>query len=617
MKIFLVRIVTSSDGTLRLERKPHATTDDDYIAISHVWGDPATIQLTSIPSWPIPVTLSPGKLNILTILCREDICDDDWFWMDLFCIDQDPNSAISITDQLMAIPNIYKSARCVKVLIESQVCRGWRETVARVVEEGVQDMSIFREEELRHCRKCPHMMFLDPWFDRLWTRQEGLYSMSIQVVLLNLVDCVRLKATPNDVHTRWASEAEARGKRASVETFLIDKLAYHGIPTSDSQSNFQMYLDLVYKGKVIIENWGGSVGPHSGYLPIGEAWRSGRLTTKERDYVLAVFPDVAGYYAPQGARKMTFRELMDDALRQVTCTAERQDREGKDLLNLITIAKVPWGMVEEVEGKQLANQMVPWIVSDPANVTEAFDTFLAARKSESRASWRHSYTATASTGSGAGSMHMEPVPELARTTRIEHSKVILENVDFSRGGLQCLVYLWETTADTIKHMAYAAPFGPCVQGAGIGLPSPGKEHILHRYFAHMFAKHAIATYVTMTEGAKSFSNLRPHGTVNIDNMDIPDTVFEYELKRFMICLICGTSLATATKILEHIEFRAVGSGGRGKLLALINKRSLRLIDGITLFDGGNVDHQGLQIQLKGTQGQITIGRTWIPRVTTT
>ena len=40
MNIYLVRVSKQVSGSLCIEYKPHATTDDDYIAISHVWGTP-------------------------------------------------------------------------------------------------------------------------------------------------------------------------------------------------------------------------------------------------------------------------------------------------------------------------------------------------------------------------------------------------------------------------------------------------------------------------------------------------------------------------------------------------------------------------------------------------
>lgn len=48
MQIYLVRIRQRADRSLFLERKENATTADDYIAVSHVWGTPEAITPTEV-----------------------------------------------------------------------------------------------------------------------------------------------------------------------------------------------------------------------------------------------------------------------------------------------------------------------------------------------------------------------------------------------------------------------------------------------------------------------------------------------------------------------------------------------------------------------------------------
>jgi hypothetical protein len=577
MDIYLVRISERADKTLYVERKPNATTKDEYVAISHVWGVPEAITKTHVEGVGI-IELSPGKRDILSILRREDICDDDWFWLDLFCIDQSPDPVIPISDQLKAIPEIYKSSRCVKILIESPVCLAWQSTARRVADEGVQDMAVFAEEELRHSRKCPNMLFMDPWFDRLWTRQEGLYAQSIQVVVLNPVPCARFPIIssnqrpppPPSAGDRWIAEGEASLKRAAVETFLADKLAYHGLSTKRQDFGNQIYLDLVYKHRVFVENLGGVVGPHSNYSPFGEAWRSGRQTTKPCDYVLAVFPDIEGYRPPRDARHLPFPQLLEDAFNQVS-------GQGK---NFYFLPKVLSGMMAALDSQALLDPYGSFIVSKPSNVTEAFDTFLAVKRSISNT-----------------------VLEDGLVYVVAESSV-LEKIDFSREGLPKLVGLWESTANTISHMLLAAPSGPCTGSSRI---AHSKEGLLHRYLAHLFARSAIATYSTDAK----FKDLRAHGLVDVDKLNIGNDVFEFELKRFLICLVCGTTLTTATLILQAVDIRLI-STAYGKLLALINKRFVSCKT-ISLVSTGFSECQGLLIAVQDADGKRcrVVGRTWI------
>jgi hypothetical protein len=194
------------------------------------------------------VQLSPGKEDILSILRRQDICANSWFWMDLFCIDQTETASISITDQLTAIPSVYKSSRCVKVLLESPICEAWAYSARSVIDriDSKLDQEVFQEEELAHSRKCHRLLFCDPWFERLWTRQEGLYGLVVDIVILNPVPCQRLVTSGRDEVAGWMAEGSALAKRTTAESFLFDKLAYHGVPQAEDV-HFELYLDLVYR----------------------------------------------------------------------------------------------------------------------------------------------------------------------------------------------------------------------------------------------------------------------------------------------------------------------------------------------------------------------------------
>jgi len=574
MDIYLVKICEHTDKSLYIERKPVATTNDSYIAISHVWGDPATITPTQVDGAG-KVELSPCKRDILSILKIEEICGDSWFWMDLFCIDQSPHATITISDQLMAIPNIYKSSQCVKILIEYPVCTAWQFMASRVAEDGVRDVEIFNEEELRHSRKCPNLLILDPWFDRLWTRQEGLYAMKIQVVTLNPVNCTRF-ATSLSQRDRWVTAGEASLKRNAVDAFITDKLAYHGISTNQETIGFRFYLDLVYGHRVDVRSYGGVVGPHCNYSPFGEAWRSGRQTTKTRDYVLAIFPDVEGYRAPPNARRLSFEQLLLDAFEQVV-------RHGQ---KFYFVSKVSKGMMMAVcppESKK------PWIIDAPTNITEAFDSFLVLK---------------ASVIDSPDVGHRD-----ARVFVVAHS-VGLEPIDFSREALPDLVKLWESTADTIRHMIYAAPSGPCTGASRI---AQTKEGLLHRYLGHQFARSAVAKHCS----EERFKDLRPHGVVNFNDLHLAAEAFDFEIKRFLICLVCGTTLRTATMILDAVEFRLILTT-YGKLIALINRSFLLSTNtgNFILVSNGLSDYQGFQVAVKGTDGESChiVGRTLIPNV---
>lgn len=271
MEIYLCKIVECG-GSPCIIKKPNATTNDDYIAISHVWGDPQTISQIHIAGMG-KVSLSPGKKDILSILRRPEICGESWFWMDLFCIDQTLSATISISDQLSAIPLIYKSSRCVKVLIESPVCEDWYHKAIRTEayrdwcsntwktqkKAAAENASVFKEFELEHGHKCPCMLYHDPWFDRLWTRQEGLYAANLDFIVLNFVACLRYGISQS-IEQKWVAQGHSSLRRDMLFTFIDDKLKYHGAPRGDGY-RMASFFNMVYAHHLSIDQFEGQIGP--------------------------------------------------------------------------------------------------------------------------------------------------------------------------------------------------------------------------------------------------------------------------------------------------------------------------------------------------------------------
>jgi len=68
MRIYLCRVREREDGTPYIERNREASVDGDYIAISHDWGSPDTIQAVEVEGMDEPVQLSPGKIQISRFL---------------------------------------------------------------------------------------------------------------------------------------------------------------------------------------------------------------------------------------------------------------------------------------------------------------------------------------------------------------------------------------------------------------------------------------------------------------------------------------------------------------------------------------------------------------------
>jgi hypothetical protein len=146
----------------------------------------------------------------------------------------------------------------------------------------------------------------------------------------------------------------------------------------------------------------------------------------------------------------------------------------------------------------------PWILEDPATITEAFDSFLGVKASLVDVPF-------------AGYSHTN-----AFTVA---SPVNIKRIAFTREMLPELIKIWKHTTDTVRHMVYAAPSEPCTGSTRI---MQCHEDLLHRYLAHQFARSAVMDYCSQEQ----FKGLRPHGVVNLEKLKLPDDVFERELKRF-------------------------------------------------------------------------------------
>lgn len=594
MRIYLVRVQKAEGGDLFLEQKTDATTADTYVAISHVWGTPSTITQKKIPGVKWEVALSPGKSDILSILHRPEICGSCWFWMDLFCIDQRDTAAIPISDQLAAIPAIYKAAKCVKVLIEHPVCRDWRDKAVQVMSRPDASRQDFRGWEIHHARRCQCMLVFDPWFERLWTRQEGLYAKETHMITLNEVECPRLKNEQQTGGEKWRLEGISAVRRQAVDNFVMDKIRYHGIQEGDGYDKvaFRAYVDLVYRGKLDIAEYPGScAGPDPRYSPLESAWRSGRTTTKPRDYVLAILPDTPGYRVPPEPRKMTFSHLVQDGFEQLS----------KLTKNMAVVVKVPGGLIDpagiESLRFRLEGSMRPVVSEIPTNVTEAMDAFSAIPAVPELLGPRPPLPA-----------HSDEIRWGKHSFRIIAEGIILAPTEITRAGLPTLLSAWESTAAVEDHLVGAAPSGPCTGSSRI---LTTQKDLLYREFASHFAKTAVARSALVDKTAMPVA----HGVVDPDKIQVSEEETSQYLRRYLACLLCGISLRTAEQIINAVEFCVVPYEG-SQLLAIVNKHYCsRAGKSYTLACGAVPAVEGLLLLTEPTSdkdGRV-VGRTWIPK----
>jgi hypothetical protein len=425
------------------------------------------------------------------------------------------------------------------------------------------------------------MLYYDAWFDRLWTRQDGLYAAKLDFMALNTVDCLRYDTSQSN-DRKWVTEGDNRLRREMVFTLIADKLKYHGAPLREGYHT-AAFFNMVYVRNIRIDHFEGQISPLDGYSPIDEAWRSNRATTKSRDYVLAIFPDIKGYQVPSNARAYKFRELLLDAINQLV-------GQGPPVaLKVIDTLMNPGGAEQ--------GGTIPFILEQPDSASEAFDTFTTL-DSEPR---------DATTPKYANKGHPEIVPI--------SSSLRLETISMTPDDLPALVTLWSSTANNRMHYLTVCLSGPCLANNwGV---SP--ENLCFRYLAFQFGKVRIDEWVSTQPKFKTPSS--PHGIVNWENLrkTIGDPECEVLIQRFMTCLICGCSLRTTDHLLTYADFKVLETPF-AKLLALVNKKEASLAEHeeYILVNRSFGDFEAFHIAIRRVKedGYRTVGRTWISKRST-
>lgn len=597
-RIMLFRVVTNTSGQLEVQYNTSASTAMKYIAISHVWGTPGEVTRKTVRGVPWEVDLSPGKQDVLQLL-SDELPSNGWFWMDIFCIDQRPTSPIPIAEQLNSIPEIYRSATCVKVLIESPICHEYiREANGHYGNcMHLEDMNItnYLASERLHARKCCSQLFLDPWWDRVWTRQEGLYALTLDFIFLKMVECQRYELTTRDADKYVTTSCHKLSQKA-IRAFIDDKWAYHGLPPED-QRRHVAYLNLVVERRLDMRTMpGAETGPVAAYSPFESAWVSRRTTSKARDYVLAVLPDVPGYAVPTNAKTMSFPDLLRDAFHQLRSSCGYQD----------LIARIPECLL--VAPGRSSTGIAPAICEAPVDISHAYDAFLPISGDADRTNDQ-----------------IDPIPSQEST--VVPGDIVLWEVSLTKDGVAEIADSYIQTCSYESFLAVPA-LSPCT-----GEPAPNiplEEAMVFRYLRHKLIEKNLERQETGS------GRLLPLPKVEIEVMEdativarclavkenpsaitviISATAFAALMRTFLTCLVCGVTAESARAILEKADLKWVATPlYPAPALAVVRRGALDAGARHVLVKPFLSELRGYLVAQWTESGipSSPIGRTWIP-----
>jgi hypothetical protein len=233
-------------------------------------------------------------------------------WIDQLCI---PQTTDQIRNALASIPSIYRTLNVV-VLMPGSLCGCLRQ------------MNNYKELKSKSV-ECLNAVGTCSYFFRQWTRQEMLYSGSVQLVRTSSEEahCVN---SPDDAHhlsafnklrlTQYHNDKDEssswmRLRLEQVDFLLGASLAFdwvHGGEKERKAYEFLMGQRITkqpppYEVSDIVKFL------HS----LTDQAMNPRQATKPRDYVLSVWVDCPGYNIPHNFREMDLADLLEDAVLQL------------------------------------------------------------------------------------------------------------------------------------------------------------------------------------------------------------------------------------------------------------------------------------------------------------
>jgi len=172
IKGHLVSFARFENGRIKLFEA--YTSELEYIAISHVWGD---IKWRVMPNVDGERKVSESKANFIATRLPA-LVGDTAFWMDTLTVDQRNQAEVIATVQ--AIPTIFREAIRTIAIREGPGIYGCCSNAVK----DFKDYSDFFEKLCNHGDKAHWQhKFDEAYLQRLWTLQECFLSHTIEFVV--------------------------------------------------------------------------------------------------------------------------------------------------------------------------------------------------------------------------------------------------------------------------------------------------------------------------------------------------------------------------------------------------------------------------------------------------
>jgi Heterokaryon incompatibility protein (HET) len=291
-----------------------------YLAISHVWGQP---RWQSVPGIDFgQVLVSDSKVRFIAEVLP-GIVKEDYFWMDILCVDQrDKEARIAITQY---IPRIFRHAqRTIFVKDDGEIqscCAQAMEFNSMAEDNSLREMLMVHREQAH-----PGQYIDERMLTRLWILEETVLSNTIQFVNGRSNNPIEpMKSTAASGIVREDTTIQVTTTRFILKLREIAKAwagAYHPWESTPKLAVVTDSLAFIrgYFENSTIQRSGVNVRPlhpfpeaHTFYAHIF----STRRTSKSRDFILATMPQYSFYRVPTNAKGLSFGQLFKDCVCQL------------------------------------------------------------------------------------------------------------------------------------------------------------------------------------------------------------------------------------------------------------------------------------------------------------
>ena len=361
----VLRRFDPEDGRLVRAILPIHSTN--YITISHVWGNARWQHVQGVGEVLVSDEKAKFMSERLPILVGQE-----WFWMDVLCIDQrDKNAAVTVTQH---IPAIFRNAHKTIVVRNSA---GFRECPEHTVENADDNRNYSdpsfnednwvggRHEMMKHIftyydSEIQRRGVYEAILGRLWVLQEIMLSKEIKFV--------RCDAVPesNPLPTEQWGHPSVTASLTEFGSSLRYYLKVIGWDDEQGEADVLPFLFAFLHGGSVSRNHFTKPRRFPENLDFWAHRNSHRKTGNPRDFILAILPQFEFYIVPENAKNMSFQELFVD------CFHQGMKQEGWTLAPLL--------MADHIDlGQDITSFLMPTThMTDPVCLGDVAKLFLGA-----------------------------------------------------------------------------------------------------------------------------------------------------------------------------------------------------------------------------------------------